>query len=336
MDRRTTRVLVCAVVYAAVCAGNVQAEQSTDGAWHGPQGGCAWEPTGQPPQGCPRVLDFSTLPVSIDQPGLYVVDHDWSLGTRAGNPGTVMNIDADNVVVDFRGFTVSYTSEGVGANITGNNVTLRNGVFQGDLDSYTVYSTGNGTTIDRMNIYSYEGPDFKGANAVIRDSTIQGRFGTDISGPQALVENSSLSCEFYCLSLYSNHNQVRNDQISPRNDGDVTLHGSYNLFVDNVLDERHTDDYISTSIEVSGNGNQILNNTVLPGVEGVLINVDGTANTLTNNVAAPADPAIGSTPGDGIRFTQDGNYYGSNRLAAKVPFALGGTQQTDWGGNVGY
>ena len=37
-----------------------------------------------------------------------------------------------------------------------------------------------------------------------------------------------------------------------------------------------------------------------------------------------------------MEFTANGNYYGNNRMAAQVPFALGGTVQTDWGGNVGY
>ncbi len=32
----------------------------------------------------------------------------------------------------------------------------------------------------------------------------------------------------------------------------------------------------------------------------------------------------------------NGNYYGNNRMAAQVPFALGGAMQADWGGNVGY
>lgn len=38
----------------------------------------------------------------------------------------------------------------------------------------------------------------------------------------------------------------------------------------------------------------------------------------------------------GIRFTMNGNFYGNNRVAASVPFNVGATVQTDWGGNVGF
>src|SRR6187551_279098 len=33
---------------------------------------------------------------------------------------------------------------------------------------------------------------------------------------------------------------------------------------------------------------------------------------------------------------QNGNFYGDNRMQTAVPFDLGGTTQTNWGGNVGY
>jgi hypothetical protein len=31
-----------------------------------------------------------------------------------------------------------------------------------------------------------------------------------------------------------------------------------------------------------------------------------------------------------------GNFYGNNRVAAPVPFNVGTTTQTAWGGNVGF
>ena len=56
--------------------------------------------------------------------------------------------------------------------------------------------------------------------------------------------------------------------------------------------------------------------------------------TLDGNIGAPSDPARREAVG--MRYTADGNFYGDNRMAAQVPFDLGGTVQTDWGGNVGY
>ena len=67
--------------------------------------------------------------------------------------------------------------------------------------------------------------------------------------------------------------------------------------------------------------------------------IGGTANTLDGNIGAPSE-SLGLPRAVrariGMQFTAEGNYYGDNRMAAEVPFALGGTVQTDWGGNVGY
>jgi hypothetical protein len=62
--------------------------------------------------------------------------------------------------------------------------------------------------------------------------------------------------------------------------------------------------------------------------------ISGTANTLDGNVAAPG--RFGERARTGMAFTADGNFYGDNRMAAQTPFVVGGTVQTDWGGNVGY
>jgi hypothetical protein len=55
---------------------------------------------------------------------------------------------------------------------------------------------------------------------------------------------------------------------------------------------------------------------------------------LDANIATPNSK--GATSPIGIEFAQDGNYYGDNRIAALLPFSLGGTIQTDWGGNASY
>lgn len=64
------------------------------------------------------------------------------------------------------------------------------------------------------------------------------------------------------------------------------------------------------------------------------MNVSGTGNVLDGNVGAVVDSP--GTIGKGVRFEQNGNFYGDNRMQTAVPFDLGGTTQTDWGGNVGY
>jgi hypothetical protein len=68
---------------------------------------------------------------------------------------------------------------------------------------------------------------------------------------------------------------------------------------------------------------------------GVSVLVDGTGNVIDGTKALPV--SYDTTPnGYGIRFLQDGNYYGNNRMSGNVPYELGGTVQIDWGGNVAY
>ena len=70
------------------------------------------------------------------------------------------------------------------------------------------------------------------------------------------------------------------------------------------------------------------------------IAVDGSRNTLLGNKALLApisgQPVLHPRWPVGIRFSQDGNFYGGNQMAADVPFDLGGTSQCDLGGNVGF
>lgn len=107
------------------------------------------------------------------------------------------------------------------------------------------------------------------------------------------------------------------------------------MVAENVFDDRSLDDQVNV-IQVIANDNQVLRNTLLLfGDEGVLIDVQGTRNTIDGNVAAPSVITSGS-PFVGIRFSADGNWYGNNRVTATTPFDLGGTVQSDWGGNVSY
>ena len=106
---------------------------------------------------------------------------------------------------------------------------------------------------------------------------------------------------------------------------------------DNIVDVTEAVDAFEP-FEVEGDNNVVRDNTVLLG--GTIVNasaiyaISGTANTLDGNIAAPSSPF--ERVRTGMAFTADGNYYGDNRMAATMPFALGGTVQIDWGGNVGY
>ena len=67
--------------------------------------------------------------------------------------------------------------------------------------------------------------------------------------------------------------------------------------------------------------------------------VSGARNIVKANVVPPpASDANGvaETWAVGIALTQDGKSYGANFVSATTPFDLGGTVQTDIGGNIGF
>jgi hypothetical protein len=110
----------------------------------------------------------------------------------------------------------------------------------------------------------------------------------------------------------------------------VRVFGNANLVANNILELLSVEE----GFTVEGDYNVLRDNIALEaaGVDAIFL-VSGTANTIDGNIAPPADPdQEAGGPGLGIKFTADGNYYGNNRMAV----SLGGTVQTDWGGNVRY
>jgi hypothetical protein len=116
--------------------------------------------------------------------------------------------------------------------------------------------------------------------------------------------------------------------------GGIGIIGDRNVVASNVIDVSNAVD-AGEVVDVGGDTNVVRGNTVLlGGITRAIYRISGTANTLDGNIAAA--PTATERAQTGMLFTADGNFYGDNRMAAQVPFLLGGTVQTDWGGNVGY
>ena len=89
---------------------------------------------------------------------------------------------------------------------------------------------------------------------------------------------------------------------------------------------------LQTGFDVRGDANVLRNNTLVTGGETfVVVKVSGTGNVLDGNVGAVVGPR--GTIHTGIRFEQNGNFYGDNRMDTAILDDLGGTTQPDWGGN---
>jgi hypothetical protein len=286
----------------------------------------------------PGILDFSaSLPVVIDEPGEYALDRNWSLGTSAGYLGSVLRVEADGVRIDFEGHVIRASHQGSVIEILGDNVTLRNGRLFGDLYQVVLRSEGDLTHIDRMEIHSEENIALPGAFSSIRDSRLVTKAGVHF-GDYAVVERSRFdACRVRCLNIGGVGAVIRGNEFSIQTNSTgeaVRIAGDDSVFTDNLFDQRYTYS-AAAGLVVNGASNRILDNTIIQGENMLaLIVINGTGNTIDNNVSAPE--TTGTTANQGLVFSVDGNFYGDNRLHAVVPFVLNGTLQTDWGGNTGY
>ncbi|HEX5049724.1 MAG TPA: hypothetical protein VFX89_21600 [Gammaproteobacteria bacterium] len=277
-----------------------------------------------------RTLDLTSVPTAITQPGTYVARRDWQLDW--GDAPTAIAVTADDVVIDLRGFKLTGAGRGILLKIKGNNVTVRGGRLStgADAGSYAIRSSGAQTRVEDMNIYSLDGLPLAGRGAVVRNSEIHAKFYSVSAGAEAIVEGNTLDAANFALRLDGDGSVAVHNQIVGGSNA-VEVHGNQNLLSDNVITAQGG---IDTGIVVDGSYNTLARNTMLRQYN-TLISVNGMANTIEGTIAPPT-PAIEAPSPRGIMFLASGNFFGNNRLSASVPYETNGTQQTDWGGNVGY
>ena len=284
-----------------------------------------------------QVLDLSTVPVIIDVPGTYALDRDWDDLPALASPGVAaVQIAADDVVLDLRGFTI--INEGPAIEILGARVLVRDGELVSEAVQ-ALRSSGSRTIIEKVVARGFAGVllvgesgavSLSGSGSVVRDSNMSSRSSALRVGSDTLVERNVITCFFGCIVLGSN-NQLTNNTLSGQAGNLIAIDGD-----DNLID-RNTIDQFAGAVDhlmiVSGNRNVIRDNTLWASENQVVFTVDGTQNIIDGNIASP-NVQTGARATIGIKFTRDGNFYGDNRLAALVFSDNGGTVQTDWGGNV--
>ena len=274
------------------------------------------------------VLDLSTLPLAIEQPGLYVLDRTWQIDNN--DPQPIIRIDVGNVTLDMRGFAILLSSEGDVIVIDGDNVILRNGIIEQHVNGIAISTASAGTVLQDMSLRSPNGV-FLGDRAAVERTRIAGRVGLTV-GAEARVHSSYFVCTFTCIRMPGDGAQVTGNQLWGA-EPTVEFTGNRNLFARNTI---VIGDFGGPGISVSGEGNIVEGNVLAPEAafsgSGAIV-VSGGANILNGNILRPSPDGAIQT---GMVFEQDGNFYGDNRIAAGVPFELGGTVQTDWGGNIGF
>lgn len=290
-----------------------------------------------------RVVDLKSGSAVIDEPGNYVLNRSWSFKDLPDMPLNIIDVVANDVVLDFRGFDIEVGGRMLDTafitviNVQGTSFTLRNAVITiccGEQGS-ALRSTGIATEIQGLRGYSFDGILLDGPSSSMRDSTFHARKGVRLSS-SGTIESTSISCHSGCLNIVGDQNTLLNSRILPGQFSGLRIAGNGNVIAGNMLDFPNMGPELQIGFDVRGDGNVVRDNTLAIGGETfVIMNVAGTGNVIDGNIGPVVDPQ-GRIPKKGIRFERNGNFYGDNRMNSTVPFDLGGTTQTDWGGNVGY
>jgi hypothetical protein len=276
-----------------------------------------------------RVLSLAgTKPIVIAEPGYYRLDRDW-LFDDMGSQVAILRVTANNVTLDFRGYTIETSTETIAVSVGGNSFTMRNGTLRSLDDQGTALNIqGSPAEVENMRVSSNQSPsNFSGPGLVLRDSSIAWGFGS--LPVDSVVERNRFFCPFGCGGI-SDRTRFVDNVIDSMESVGLGIAGDENVIEGNTFGPS-----TRTVIVVDGRKNVIRDNTIL--VEGSLepvVRVNNGANVLEANVVMPV--LSGERATVGIQFTADGNFYGNNRLGALVPVDLGGTTQVDWGGNVGF
>jgi hypothetical protein len=291
-------------------------------------------------RGFGRVLNLSNPPVVIDEPGLYAIDRDWEIpDTTTTVVPELIQITADDVELDLHGFEITAAPPDFSSTtlfvITGSRTEIRNGGFEAGGDGGTAVRSTGGVGLHHVSISSGETMTFTGAT--ITDSQLGSRLEMRFEASSRL-ERNTISCGrgLRCVRFLGSDSEFTGNRLSMSQGGGIEVVGDGNTVANNFVDLSDDVDG-ETVFDIKGDNNVVRGNTALVGNGSIgdpLWAISGTANTLDGNIAAPG--RFGERARTGMAFTADGNFYGNNRMAAQTAFVLGGTVQTDWGGNVGY
>ena len=329
------RLVFGAVVFLGFAVPTAFAQTDKEAAMAAAKAGGATKPW-RNVRGFGRVLNLTQLPLVIDEPGLYAIDRSWLIEQPSG-VFELIQITADSVTLDLHGFDISADIGPPGGTlfvISGRGAEIRNGGFSACCEEATAIRSTNGARLHHLSIFSGLTMDFANGTS-LTDSFLSVRVEIQLAGNSNL-ERNTMGCNRgrYCVRVLGEGNRVTDNKLTLYQGGGIGILGDRNFVVNNIIEAFEAPDALEAFV-VDGDTNVVRANTVLGGFSARSIFViNGTANTLDGNIVAPPTPTARAL--NGMEFTADGNYYGDNRMAAQVPFLLGGTVQTDWGGNVGY
>jgi hypothetical protein len=96
-----------------------------------------------------------------------------------GSQVAILQVTANNVTLDFRGYTIETSTESIAVTVSGHSFTMRNGTLRNLDDQGTALNIqGSSAGVENMRVSSNQSPsNFSGPELVVRDSSIAWGFG---------------------------------------------------------------------------------------------------------------------------------------------------------------
>lgn len=147
--------------------------------------------------GIPAIGDAPGPPLTIGQPGSYVLTGD--LFTTGENQN-VVEISADHVTLDLNGFAVRClfaltpckgNGSGIGIVVSGSNVTIRNGTVR-DMASTGVFSNASQLVVKDLRVMGNGDDGIRAAHGALVEGCVVAENGTDDTGSGISVASSSI------------------------------------------------------------------------------------------------------------------------------------------------
>ena len=227
------------------------------------------------------VIRAADLPLTISQPGsYYLVGHITAIGGG-------ITINADNVTIDFMGFTLT-GGTGSGVAVTGlhTNITLRNGTVRGWDDRGINAGTGRHVRVMNMNVSNNDTEGLAvGDGSIVRDSIVHNNMGDGIC---ALDDTMIINCvvtENQGNGIFTGSGCTVTDCVVSNNTGDGILLIDNCRIVNNTCDGNGETN--GAGIHTTALRSRIEGNHVTGSARG--FDIDGTDNLIIRNTAAGND-----------------------------------------------
>jgi parallel beta-helix repeat protein len=238
--------------------------------------GAAWGDFYVIPVGRGAGTEIKSLPYTISSPGFYYITSNLTA------TGTGIGVEANNVMIDLMGFTISGSGSEHGIAIHNWNIEIRNGTVENFYIGISALGKAKGTRIINMRVVSNnDGIHLSNFGHLVKDCTIMGNAhdGIYIGGSSTIIGNVVFENDRYGIYTGTGsmvaYNTAYKNSAGPTGGSAIAALGHSTVSFNTAYDNS------ATGISC-GTGSMVSFNTANDNLTGFIINE---GSTVTNNTS---------------------------------------------------